>query len=50
MTLLTQARNAGLAQRLDALDLQVRDDLRATLLQSGDQHEKTHAHEATPRM
>ncbi len=37
MTLLTQVQNAGLAQRLDALDLQLRGDLRATLLQSGDQ-------------
>lgn len=37
MTLLTQAQNAGLAKRLDALDLRVRDDIRATLLQSGDQ-------------
>jgi len=37
MTLLTQAQNAGLAKRLDALDLRLRDDIRATLLQSGDQ-------------
>ena len=37
MTLLTQAQNAGLAQRLDALDLRLRDDIRAALLQSGDQ-------------
>lgn len=37
MTLLTPVQNAGLAQRLDALDQQWRDDIRATLLQSGDQ-------------
>lgn len=37
MTLLTQVQNAGLVQRLDALDLRLRDDIRATLLQSGDQ-------------
>lgn len=37
MTLLTQVQNAGLAQRLDALDQQLRDDIRTTLLQSGDQ-------------
>ena len=37
MTLLTQVQNAGLAQRLDALDQQLRGDIRATLLQSGDQ-------------
>ena len=37
MTLLTRVQNAGLARRLDALDLRLRDDIRATLLQSGDQ-------------
>lgn len=37
MTLLTQVQNAGLAKRLDALDLQLRNDIRITLLQSGDQ-------------
>ena len=37
MTLLTQPQNAGLAQCLDALDQQLRDDIRAALLQSGDQ-------------
>lgn len=37
MTLLTQAQNARLAKRLDAFDLRLRDDIRATLLQSGDQ-------------
>ena len=37
MTLLTQAQSAGLTKRLDALDLRLRDDIRATLLQSGDQ-------------
>jgi RNA polymerase-binding transcription factor DksA len=37
MTLLTRVQNAGLAQRLDALDLRLRDDIRAALLQSGDQ-------------
>ncbi len=37
MTLLTQAQNAGLAKRLDALDLRLRDDIRATLLQAGAQ-------------
>lgn len=37
MTLLTPDQNAGLAQRLDALDRQLRNDIRATLLQSGDQ-------------
>ncbi len=37
MTLLTQVQDAGLVQRLDALDLQLRDDIRATLLQSEDQ-------------
>ncbi len=37
MTLLTQAQNAGLAKRLDTLDLRLRGDIRTTLLQSGDQ-------------
>ena len=37
MTLLTQAQNTGLTKRLDALDRRLRDDIRATLLQSGDQ-------------
>jgi len=37
MTLLTKAQNAGLARRLDALDRQLRNDIRTTLLQSGDQ-------------
>lgn len=37
MTRLTQVQNAGLAQRFDALDRQLRNDIRATLLQSGDQ-------------
>lgn len=36
MALLTRLQNAGLAQRLDALDRQLRDDIRATLLQSGE--------------
>jgi RNA polymerase-binding transcription factor DksA len=37
MTLLTQVQNAGVKKRLDALDLRLRNDIRATLLQSGDQ-------------
>lgn len=37
MTLLTQVQNAGLAKRLDALDRRLRDDVRETLLRSGDQ-------------
>ncbi len=37
MTLLTQVQTAGLTKRLDALDRRLRDDIRTTLLQSGDQ-------------
>jgi RNA polymerase-binding transcription factor DksA len=37
MNLLTRVQNAGLAQRLDALDQQLRDDIRAMLLQSSNQ-------------
>ena len=37
MTPLTPVQNTGLKRRLDALERQLRDDIRATLLQSGDQ-------------
>jgi DnaK suppressor protein len=37
MTLLTPVQNTGLTRCLDALDRQLRNDLRAMLLQSGDQ-------------
>lgn len=38
MNQFTQTQNAGLVRTLDIRDTQLRDDLRATLLQSGDQH------------
>ena len=37
MSPLTQAQNAALAKRLDALEAQLRKDIRAMLQQSGDQ-------------